>query len=68
MVADKNKNYTVLEQTQNTITKFEVTTRVVGPVNYCGGYSEYTCSTIIKKDISWQAAYSECDEGNLWEE
>lgn len=48
---------------------FSVHTEVTGPVGYCGGYSQYMCSVVFKKqNNTWSAVYTECDEGNLYEE
>lgn len=51
------------------MTQFTVITRVVGPVGYCAGYESYSCYTTWKnKNNTWAVAFTECDEGLLFEE
>ena len=56
-------------QPKNSTTEFSVHAEVTGPVGYCSGYAQYMCSVVFKsKDNKWSPVYTECDEGNMYEE
>lgn len=61
--------YQSLEKSAGELSRFEVITEADGPVNYCAGSVRQTCyTTWSKKSGSWKAAFTECEEGVLFEE